>query len=264
MNTLDTGYDRALAVFAHELREPLSSILLAARAMIETGTDLSVHLELGSLIERQGRYLSQIIDGVLAAGRRGGEPFQLHKEWFDLAHVIEEAVDTSRPILRERQHRLGVSLPARPIYLCADPLRIQQVMVNLMTNAAKYTEPGGAVDVTVEATNEILTITVRDNGIGMAAAVLPRIFNLFEQEVVRLPSAKYSGLGIGLTVVKSIVELHGGQVGAHSDGLGAGSAFTVHLPVFLAEAHDRCAGKQGKWNSSLRSDFATMTPMLDA
>ena len=264
MKATHPKHDCTLAVFAHELREPLSSILLAAQAMVETGSDASVLRELSGLIERQGRYLARIIDSVLETRHKEDENVRLHKEWFELTRVIEAAVETVRPILRERRHELSMVLPTSPAYLCADALRIQQVLVNLLTNAAKYTEPGGNIRVAVEGTNEHLTITVRDNGVGMSPALLPRVFHFFEQGTVQLPSARYAGLGIGLAVVKSLVESHGGHVSAHSAGPGQGSIFTVRLPVFGPEFPGKSAFAQAVSPAPFRSSLAAMTPMLDA
>ena len=260
MNATSLKRDCTLAVFAHELREPLSSILLAAQVLAETGSDGGVHHELCGLIARQGRYLARMIDGALETRHPDGEGVRLHKEWFDLTRVVEEAVETVRPILRERRHRLDVSLPVPPPYLCADPLRVQQVIVNLLNNAAKYTEPGGAIHLAVEGNNAHLCLTVSDNGIGMSRALLARIFDFFEQGV-RTSPARYTGSGIGLAVVRSLVELHGGSVHAHSDGPGMGAAFTVRLPVHPPESlrHHAFATPL-----TPRDHLAALSPMLDA
>ena len=264
MNSTTMTSERTLAVFAHELREPLSSILLAAQAMSETGADTGVCREMGGLITRQSRYLARLIDGVLETRLRNDHTILLHKEWFDLTQVIEQTRETVRPILRERRHRLDVSSPARPVYLCADPLRIQQVLVNLLNNAAKYTEPGGSIELAVEGTNERVAITVRDNGVGMPAALLPRVFDWYEQAALRRPDAPYSGLGVGLALVKSLVESHGGDVRAYSDGPGTGSAFTVCLPIFLPDGSGRSNLVQKSRRRPSSAHPAMTTPMLDA
>lgn len=220
-----------LAIFAHELREPLGSILLAARALHEEANDPVTHREMSDLIERQGRYLGRLIDGALEDSRRGSDQLRLHKEWFDLVPVIRGAVEAVASLMQRNRHQFEVSVPSQPLYLMADPLRVQQVLVNLLANAAKYTPPGGSVHLGVKTCGEEVIIEVRDNGIGMVPSVLERVFDLFAQGVEGARSAEYSGLGVGLALVKSLVEGHGGVVRASSNGLGAGSSFVVRLPV---------------------------------
>ena len=263
MNASIDGQDHTLAIFAHELREPLASILLAASAMAETPIDLSVHHELCALIERQGRYLSGIINGVLRAGHAGRHRPSLHKESFDLSRVIADTIEATAPAFRERGHHLSVSAPPGPICVLADPLRVQQVLINLLANAAKFTEPGGSIRLTVNKTGSYLTIEVRDDGVGMEPALLARVFDLFAQGN-QLSSAEYSGLGVGLALVKSLVELHGGTVSACSDGLGTGSTFTVRLPISSLNPSRQHLLPRSQRNLLTRNPYEPTTPILDA
>ena len=252
-----------LAVFAHELREPLSSILLAARALNEAAPDLETHREMSNLIERQGRYLGRLIDGALEGGRGSGQP-GLRVEWFDLAPVAREAGEAVASLMKHGRHRFDVAVPPGPLYLLADPLRVQQVLINLLANAAKYTPPGGSIHLGIEARAGEIVIEVRDDGIGMTPSVLARVFDLFAQGTAHAPAAGYSGLGVGLAVVRSLVEGHGGTVRASSRGPGAGSSFVVRLPVFGASKPTRPlaapSGRGGPQTKCSASDF----PMLDA
>ncbi len=254
-----------LAIFAHELREPLGSILLAARALHEETNDPVTHREMSDLIERQGRYLGRLIDGALENSRRGSDQFCLHKEWFDLVPVIRGAVEAVASLIERNRHQLDVSVPPQPLYLMADPLRVQQVLVNLLANAAKYTPSGGSVHLRVEIYGEDVVIEVRDNGIGMTPSVLERVFDLFAQGTEGAPSAKYSGLGVGLALVKSLVEGHGGTVEASSNGLGTGSSFVVRLPVIGEFEPTRgMMTAPVKWGIPLVESCASDSPMLDA
>lgn len=259
--------DRAqvLAVFAHELREPLGSILLAAHALSEMASDEITHHEMSNLIERQGRYLARLIEDALQDGRRGGGQLSLRKEWFDLTPVVRDAIDAVAPVLRRKEHRIDVSTPPGPLHLIADPLRVQQVLVNLLANAVKYTPPGGSIHLRVEVCGEHVVIEVRDNGIGMVPALLKRIFDLYEQGPAWSPSAEYCGLGVGLALVKSLVELHGGVVRASSDGVGAGSSFVVSLPMISGSrsATERAAASVERSPTSLDHCSAD-SAMMDA
>ncbi len=196
----------------------------------EDGSKLCLQRELVGLIERQARYLSKLIDGALEAEHHAGDDWRRCEEWFDLTPVIESAIEVVAPAMQSGGHRLGIALPPGPLCTIGDPVCVQQVLINLLANAAKYTPPGGSIQLTVEESEECLVIRVNDNGIGMAPALLKRIFNLFERGGVRPSTVGYTGLGVGLAVVKALVERHGGTVSAHSAGVGAGSTFVVHLP----------------------------------
>jgi signal transduction histidine kinase/CheY-like chemotaxis protein len=224
--------DEFLAVLAHELRNPLAplrnalEILRLADGEGAAGKDQ----ELKAMMHRQVRYLVRLVDDLLEVSRITRGKLQLRKEWVELIQVVESALETSRSFMEAAGHQLVVTLPPDPIRLDADPIRLAQVLANLLNNAAKYTDPGGHIDLTAERQGNEVVVQVRDNGIGIPAEMLPRIFDLFTQ-VDLLSGRAQGGLGIGLTVVRSLVQLHGGAVAAHSAGLGKGSVFTVRLPV---------------------------------
>ena len=220
--------DSSLAIFAHEMREPLASILLAVQAADETVNDDLTSRELWAVVERQGRYLARLIDQVMELGRGSLHKTVLRKEWFDLSAMMMEAVEAVQPRLVDRQHRLTVTLPPESLRVLADALRMRQVVTNLLANAAKYTGCGGQIDLGLRTANGVVFIEVRDNGVGIPPELLPRVFDLFQQGESHASIS--SGLGIGLALVKSLVELHGGSVSAHSGGAGTGSTFVVLLP----------------------------------
>ena len=230
MEAIEHPNEQALAVFAHELREPLAAILFAVQAMDRSDGNDGSHREMCKIAERQSRYVARMIDEVLEVCRAKTGKVCLRKEWFELEQVVAQAVETTCPLLTRKGHHLVVSLPDRSVSILADPLRVQQVVVNLLANAAKYTPPGGFIGLSIEAADDLVLIEVRDNGVGIPPTLLPWIFDLFHQGK-ELPKAVSPGLGIGLALVKSLVELHGGSVCAHSDGVGAGAAFVVRLPV---------------------------------
>jgi signal transduction histidine kinase len=234
MNRASENIGQELAILAHELREPLASILFAVDCTSETPHDEFANRQMCELIGRQVRYLARIIDDVLEVNQVSHGKLSLRKELIDIGSVIETAVETNRALFTKRRHRLTISMPRERILLMADPSRVRQVVNNLLTNAGKYTEPGGRISVTVEARGDEVSIEVRDTGIGIPADLLPRVFELFHQGGGRRDG--FSGLGIGLALVKSLVELHGGSITAHSDGKGTGSTFVVLLPGVIRMA----------------------------
>jgi signal transduction histidine kinase len=230
MNAAGRSIDQALAVFAHELREPLASILFAVQALDASGEDERGSRDLCAIVERQSRYAARLIDDVLEVCRANSDKTRLREDWFDLRLIVAHAVETTSPLLTQRGHRLALTLPDEPVHVTADALRLQQIMVNLLSNAAKYTPANGQIWLAVEATGGFVQIEVRDNGTGIAPALLPQVFDLYRQGEPS-SSGAFAGLGIGLALVKSMVELHGGSVRAYSDGVGTGSTFVVQLPV---------------------------------
>jgi CheY-like chemotaxis protein/two-component sensor histidine kinase len=171
-----------------------------------------------------------MIDDLLDVSRITRGKVDLQKERISLATVIELAVEASQPIIESYDHRLSITLPERPVDLEVDPSRMAQVLSNLLNNAAKYTDFGGQIDLSAELRGREITIRVRDNGMGISPELLPRVFDLFTQADQTLSRSR-GGLGIGLTLVRSLVESHGGRVSAQSPGLGQGSEFVVWLPV---------------------------------
>jgi signal transduction histidine kinase len=227
--TQDSAVSRGTALLAHELREPLAAIQFAVECTNEVAHDASANREMCGLIARQVQYLAGIIEDVLDLSRGGKGGFALRKEMIDIRFVIAACTETTARLFVNRRHLLSISLPDEPVYMHADPLRLQQVINNLLTNAARYTQPGGDIHLEVTSAGDSVVLEFRDNGIGIAPDLLSRVFDLYHQ-CGEERSRSFGGLGIGLALVKLIVELHGGSVTAHSDGEGCGSLFIIRLP----------------------------------
>jgi PAS domain S-box-containing protein len=234
----DRRKDEFLATLAHELRNPLAPVRNAVQLMRLQGLSDTQWEWARDVIERQVRQLSRLVDDLLDISRISRGKVQLRKEVVNVAAVVRRAVETSRPLIDERDHELTVSVPAEPVFLEADPTRLEQVLANLLNNAAKYTEPGGRIGLTAQREGGSVAVQVRDTGIGIAPDVLPRVFDLFVQAEPGKDRAK-GGLGIGLSVVRNLVEMHGGGVTAHSGGQGQGSEFVVRLPALAEEQNGR-------------------------
>src|SRR5262249_38607280 len=185
----------------------------------------------------------RLVDDLLEVSRITRGKIELRKEQVELAAVIRSAVETSKPLIEASRHQLAISLPAEPLVLEADPVRLAQVLANLLNNAAKYTEQGGQIWLTARREGSNAVVSVRDNGTGIPADMLPKVFDLFTQ-VVRNYSRGQGGLGIGLTLVRSLVNMHGGSVEAKSDGHGCGSEFVVRLPLALGQRTPHDAERQ--------------------
>jgi PAS domain S-box-containing protein len=222
--------DEFLAMLAHELRNPLAPIRNALHVMKQPAADVAAVQRVRDMAERQVQHMARLLDDLLDVSRISRGKIELRKEVLDVTAVVSRAVEAVRPLLAERQHRLTVSLPPAPLRVEADPTRLEQILANLLNNAAKYTDPGGHVSLTAEQTGGEVVLRVRDTGIGIAPDMLPRIFGLFVQAERRLDRAR-GGVGIGLTLVKRLVEMHGGTVEADSAGPGRGSEFVVRLPL---------------------------------
>ena len=179
---------------------------------------------------RQVRQMVRLVEDLLDLSRIMQGKLDLRRERIDLAAVVAEAVETARPVIDAKGHALSLALPAEPVALDADPFRLAQALTNLLNNAAKYSEPGGRIDLAVRREGPDVVLSVRDAGVGIAPEMLPRIFDLFMQEG-RSAERAQGGLGVGLALVKSLVELHGGSVEARSDGPGRGSLFILRLPA---------------------------------
>jgi PAS domain S-box-containing protein len=221
--------DQFLAMLAHELRNPLAPILNAVQVLKMSGTSDPRQKWVGDVIERQTQHLARLVDDLLDVSRITRGKVTLQRELLELSTIISRAVETSRPIIDARKHRLDVVLPKEPIRLHGDLTRLIQVIGNLLNNAAKFTEPGGAIRVEAECVGTEVFIRVIDNGIGLPADLVPHVFDLFIQADQSLDRTQ-GGLGIGLTLVRYLVELHGGSVDVHSKP-GEGSEFIVRLPV---------------------------------
>ena len=225
----DRRKDEFLAMLAHELRNPLAAISNAGYVLDQNPSADPRRRDLVAVIGRQIRHLSRLVDDLLDVSRFTRGNIELRKRDVELAPIVEGAVETTRPVLEQKGHRLTVSLPPEPVHLEADSTRIEQVLANLLHNAAKFTDPGGRIDLTVETDGPRVVLRVRDDGQGIDAELLPRIFDLFVQEDRSL-ARSHGGLGIGLTLVRSLVERHGGTVEARSQGPGRGSELVVRLP----------------------------------
>jgi PAS domain S-box-containing protein len=227
----DQRKDEFLATLAHELRNPLAPIRNALEIMRVTGVDAAtVQQAARTMIERQLGQMVRLIDDLLDVSRITRGRLTLRKERVDLASVVKSAVDTSLPLIEASGHELEIDLPDESIPLDADPVRLAQVFSNLLNNAARYMDRGGRIWLTAEIEGVEVLVTVRDTGIGIPPEALATIFDMFTQVDESL-SQSQGGLGIGLTLVKRLVELHGGRVEAYSEGLGKGSKFTARLPI---------------------------------
>jgi two-component system CheB/CheR fusion protein len=227
----DRRKDEFLALLAHELRNPLGAVRNATEIMRIAGADPHVVAQAHEVLDRQVSQLSRIVDDLIDVTRIVEQKIELRKQRVSLSSIVEASLETCRSMIEKCTHRLRVNLPSKPIYLDVDPARMAQVLVNLIDNATKYTNPGGDISLSVKAEDSSrVEIRVRDNGTGIRRELLPHVFEMFTQGV-RAPEHGHGGLGVGLTLVRSLVEMHGGDVEARSEGLGKGSEFVVRLPV---------------------------------
>lgn len=225
--------DDFLAMLGHELRNPLAPIVTALD-MLERKQRDGIEREL-TILRRQVNHVVYLVDDLLDVARIARGKIDLHRSVVDVADVVSGGVETASPLLEERRHALRVGVPRDRWFVHGDPARLAQVIANLLTNAAKYTDPGGHVSVEARASGEFVEIAVRDDGIGMDDELLARVFDVFAQGERTLDRSA-GGLGLGLSIVRSLVHLHGGSVSAKSDGPGKGSEFVVRLPLHRAGA----------------------------
>jgi PAS domain S-box-containing protein len=226
----DRRKDEFLAILAHELRNPLAPICTALEILRTPAANSKAIQQAQEVMQRQVHHLVRLVDDLLDVSRIMRGKIELRPESIDLRTVVARAVETAQPIIDSQEHELIVSLPPEPVMLTVDPIRFGQIINNLLTNAAKYTEHGGHIWLTAEHVADQITIRVRDTGIGIPKEMLPQVFQLFTQ-VDSSVTRSQGGLGIGLTLVQNLVELNGGSVEAHSEGLGKGSEFVVRLPM---------------------------------
>ncbi|MFL9879601.1 ATP-binding protein [Herbaspirillum rhizosphaerae] len=223
--------DEFLAMLGHELRNPLTPILTAVHLMRLRGGGVEKEC---SVIERQARHLVRLVDDLLDVSRVAQGKINLQKKKIEIADVIAKAIETASPLLEERHHRLSIHVPSQGLLVHADPERLTQVLANLLTNAGKYTENRGHISIEAVLENNQIVIDVRDNGIGIKAEMLPHVFDMFAQETQAIDRAG-GGLGLGLAIVRSLTELHGGSAHVYSAGVGMGSVFTIKLPAVMSE-----------------------------
>jgi PAS domain S-box-containing protein len=226
----DRRKDEFLATLAHELRNPLAPIRNGLQLIKLAGNKSEAVEQARGMMERQLTQMVRLIDDLLDVSRITRGRLQLRRERVELASVVQSAVEGSRPLMEASAHDLTIRLPPEPVLLDADPTRLAQVFANLLTNAAKYTEKGGRIWLTAERGAGEIAVSVKDTGIGIAAEHLPRLFEMFSQVKSALERSQ-GGLGIGLSLVKGLVEMHGGSVEARSEGHGKGSEFIVRLPL---------------------------------
>jgi PAS domain S-box-containing protein len=244
----DRRKDAFLAMLGHELRNPLAPIRNAAEVMRRHGIGDPTMKWVHGVIERQAGHLARLVDDLLDIARINQDKITLRREAVELSTVVRQAVETTRPQIEERRHALTVSLPEQPVWLEADPTRLAQVLANLLNNAAKYTDEGGRISLRAELEagapggNGQVAVRVRDTGVGIAPELLPRVFEPFIQADNSLARTQ-GGLGIGLTLVRRLTQMHGGRVEARSEGAGKGSEFVIHLPTRSPPATSPQAGR---------------------
>ena len=227
--------DEFLAMLSHELRNPLAPIRSATHLLRlqERGSENLIQQQAREVIERQVTNLTRLVSDLLQISRVATGRIKLRLETLDLSQIVHYGLQTARPIIDRHRHELSLALPTEIVWVHADPARLEEVVVNLLTNAAKYTDEGGRIELSLEREQDHAILRVRDSGIGISAELLPRIFDLFTQADRSLDRSQ-GGLGIGLSLVQRLVELHGGTVTALSEGLGQGSEFIVRLPLVPA------------------------------
>jgi two-component system, sensor histidine kinase len=232
--TNDRRKDEFLAILAHELRNPLAPIVNSIRLLGVSKGD-GVQLDrIRDMMDRQVSHMVRLVDDLLEISRITRGKIELRKEVVDLGEIVRSAADSVRSAAEAAGHELSVDLPEQPLVLEADPVRLAQILTNILANAVKYTDPGGRIALRAELEEDRVAIFVRDTGRGIPREMLPRVFDLFMQ-VEHDASRTQGGLGIGLTLVHRLVEMHGGSVSAYSEGEGRGSEFTIRLPLLAAE-----------------------------
>jgi signal transduction histidine kinase/ActR/RegA family two-component response regulator len=245
----DRRKDEFLALLAHELRNPLAPIRYALAGSKKSGITPEQRRSAEEIIDRQITHMSRLLDDLLDISRIARGTLELKKTLTELTQAVETAIETARPILDAKHHNLSIDLPPIAVRLEADSVRLAQIFSNLLINAAKYTDPGGHIQLRAAQEGHEVVVKIRDNGIGISAEMMPRLFTLFSQSNAALGRSE-GGLGIGLSLVRGVVILHGGSVEAQSDGPGAGSEFIVRLPLVTgtAESTDKAetAGEAGR------------------
>jgi PAS domain S-box-containing protein len=235
LKNADRRKDEFLATLAHELRNPLAPIR-SGLDVLNLSPNPALAVDARNMMDRQVSHMVRLIDDLLDASRITNGKLTLRKECVSLRVIAETAVEASRPVIEAARHTLILTLPEEPIWLDADPTRLAQMVSNLLTNAAKYTPEGGCIEFAADRDGSEVRVCVKDNGLGIPSQMLAEVFAMFTQ-VNRTLDRAQGGLGIGLALVKRLVELHGGTITAESAGLGQGSTFTVRLPIIEDRAH---------------------------
>jgi PAS domain S-box-containing protein len=240
----DRQKNEFLAMLAHELRNPLAPMRNALHLMRMPGADGTMVTQARDMMERQMHQLVRLVDDLLDVSRIIRGKIELRKEPVDLAVAVSRAVETAQPVVEAQGHQLTVSLPERPLWVDGDLIRLSQVIANLLTNAAKYTDKAGRITVKLEGDGGEAVVRVRDTGVGIPPELQPRIFDLFVQGD-RTPARSQGGLGIGLTLVKRLIEMHEGSIAVASAGVSQGSEFTVRLPALPEGQGSEAPGAAG-------------------
>ena len=237
LEDLSRRKDEFLAILGHELRNPLApirnSLAVIRRLVDSTNPAVATSLE---VLDRQSLQLGRLVDDLLDLARISRGEFELRRSTFDARTALDQAVQMVEPLVKERGHRVQVAMPARAVMIDADPQRITQIAANLLNNAAKYSDPGGTIRITLEDAGDSAVLRVADDGIGIAPEMLSTVFELFAR-VEQRESNERDGLGIGLALVQRLVQQHGGTITATSDGLGKGAEFVVRVPKQPPAAH---------------------------
>jgi CheY-like chemotaxis protein len=255
--------DEFLAMLAHELRNPLAPLITAIEVLKRIGADDVERRDRQlAVMSRQMRQLAHLVDDLLDVSRVSRGLIELRREVLPIHEIVAAAVEACRPLIDSRRHTLRVERFAGELYVSGDRVRLTQVFSNLLNNAAKYTDPGGQLAVRVDGSVDQVQVQVRDNGPGIPADMLKTIFDLFTQVPGSLDRAP-GGLGIGLTLVRTLVELHGGRVEARSEGMGHGSEFVVTLPV-VAEPGRAAAAPDSPTESALSTEILVVDDNVDA
>ncbi len=226
-----------LSMLAHELRNPLAPIVTAADLLGKIQAAHPLLPKLHGIISRQAAHMAHLVDDLLDASRVSTGNITLQKRPLKLAEIIGSAVETSQPFIDKRNQQLSIRLPEAPIMISGDLVRLSQAFSNLLINSTKFTQVHGHIDISIEVLADTVKVMIKDNGVGIAPEIQPVIFDLFTQGPRALDRAQ-GGLGIGLSLVRTVVQMHGGKVGVFSDGLGLGSVFTVELPIFTELTKD--------------------------
>jgi two-component system, sensor histidine kinase len=261
--------ERFLAMLSHELRNPLEPIRSAVDVLERIGSTDPLLPWVREVVARQVTHMARLLDDLLDMSRITRGAVKLQRRPVAIGEFVAQAIETCRPVIDQRKQLLTLNLPSEPVYVEGDPMRLAQMAGNLLHNAAKYTHENGEIALAGRVEGDVFALHVKDNGRGISSAVLPRVFDLFTQEDASL-SRGHGGLGIGLAVVKSLAELHGGTIEAHSDGTGQGSEFVLrlpwlqHLPYVATEESVRPApgGPEAGFRVLLVDDDADSNDML--
>lgn len=226
----DRRKDEFLAILAHELRNPLAPIRNSLEIMKQAPTNAELTEQARNMMDRQVAHMERLVEDLLDISRISRNQLELRKQSVDLVSSMHDVLEACSALARQFNHEITVSLPDEPVILDGDVVRLNQIFSNLLTNACKYTPPNGRIFLDVKLRGKLVVVSVKDNGIGIPSEMLPKVFTMFAQGTQELVRAQ-DGLGIGLTLVKQLVEMHGGWVEAFSEGLGKGSEFVIRLPV---------------------------------